>query len=204
MTFDTQKIERGAFFITIIGLVVLLLLAKNCHRTPVDPDGEIIEHRVVTTYVPGVADTTFFRVAVPYRVPVYYDSIRYRDSVRIIDHIVTNTRMYDLPVNDSLISGNIYTELSLDSCKIIYQHLDYTPKFPKYITRVDTVKIKETIIKEKARNQFFIGFEVGGNANTFSAGPKLSLATKKKMLYSYRYGLVDKTHNVGVSIKIGK
>jgi len=90
----------------------------------------------------------------------------------------------------------------LSSCNIIDQSIEYTAKFPKFITRIDTLKINEKIVKEQVRNKVFIGLDLGGNLNSFSAGPIISLKTKKDMLYNYRYDIILNTHNIGVSFKL--
>jgi hypothetical protein len=194
--------ERLAFFVVTAILVVIIILMRKCGDTVViNDDGEFVTHTYDTTFVEGVADTTYFRDTIT----SYTTIIRYIDSIRIReDGSIMETRLYQTEVSDSLIEGTITTELDLDSCKVINQGISYTPKFPKFITRVDTLKTTETITIEKIRRGLYFGVEVGGNKNAFNAGPKLSLVTKKNMLYSYRYGIVDNTHNVGVAIKLGK
>ena len=43
-----------------------------------------------------------------------------------------------------------------------------------------------------------IGAEIGGSATSVNISPKISLDTRKGYIYSYRYGMFDKTHNVSI------
>jgi hypothetical protein len=185
--------------IIILALFLLLLFIQFCDRTiePVETE-TIIKIERDSVYIPGKSDTVFFEKQVPYivEVPVY----KYIDRVDSITK--DTTRIYKTPVEDSLISGTIITELDRNSCTIGNQLLSYTPKFPKYIFQTDTVKISQetTILRNKLK--IFAGLELGGSLNQFNFGPKISLLSKSDLLYSYNYDLINRTHNISFVYKI--
>ena len=88
------------------------------------------------------------------------------------------------------------------------QKIDYTPRFPQYIIQTDTVIINtnQTTIRQPSNFSLNVGLEVGGNTDKFNFSPMLGLTSKGGTSYSYRYGVLDKTHNIGImyNFKIGK
>tara|TARA_R110000751_G_scaffold307732_2_gene430843 strand:- start:285 stop:884 length:600 start_codon:yes stop_codon:yes gene_type:complete len=187
--------ERKVFLALIVGIVLLFLFDKCVSDNDLNLPGEnIILHTIDTVLIKGKSDTISFTDTIVTQIVKY----KYIDTT---EHN-TSLRIYTSEVEDSLISGTIYTKLELSSCNIIDQNIKYIAKFPKFITRVDTIKIKEKIVKEQVPNKVFIGVEAGGNLNMFSIGPKISLKTKKDILYGYRYDMLQNTHNIGVSFKL--
>ena len=47
-----------------------------------------------------------------------------------------------------------------------------------------------------------LGAEIGGNRDMFNFSPKIGFTSKSGFSYSYRYGILNKTHNVGIMYKI--
>ena len=82
------------------------------------------------------------------------------------------------------------------------QDFTYTPLFPKYIWRIDTVVIENNTIVDEKKLFLFVGGEVGGNIDAFNLSPVIGVGTTKGNMYSYRYGLLDKTHNITFSKKL--
>ena len=82
------------------------------------------------------------------------------------------------------------------------QKINYIPRFPQYIIQTDTViiNIKQTTIRQPSDFSLNVGVEVGGNDEKFNFSPTLGF-TNKQNSYFYRYGVIDKTHNVGVVYK---
>ncbi len=196
-----KRQERKVYRICIIILIVLIILLQTCRGKRPAPK-PLIETFVTTEYIEGKSDTIYIPIETPYRVEVpvivYVDKPDPIDTAKVF-------RYYDLPFKDSLIDGLIHTKVDIDSATIAEQSFTYTPKFPKYITRVDTFKIDSTTIitqRENPKTKLFVGIGVGGNATTFQLGPKISLLSKKELLYSYQYDLLDKTHNIGFSMKL--
>ncbi len=189
-----RKKERIVFLALLLGILLLFLFEKCTPKENINLGENIISHTIDTVLIKGKLDTITFTDTVVTQIVKY----KYIDTT---EHNI-NLRVYTSEVEDSLLSGTIYTKLDLSSCNIIDQSIKYTAKFPKFITRIDTLKINEKVVKEQIRNKVFIGLELGGNLNTFSAGPKISLKTKKDMLYNYRYDIILNTHNIGVSFKL--
>ena len=190
--------KNWIYKIIILVLFLLLLFIQFCDRTvePVETE-TIIKHTIDSVYIPGKTDTLFYPDSIPYEVKVK----EYIYLERIDSSTGSVSKVYTNPVEDSLISGTITTEIN-DSCKITNQSFSYIPKFPKYIFRVDTVKIKEetTILTNKLK--VFGGLEIGGSRDQFNFGPKVSLLTKRDLLYSYNYDLINRTHNISFVYKI--
>lgn len=189
-----RKKERIVFLALLLGILLLFLFEKCTPKESINLGENIISHTIDTVLIKGKSDTITFTDTVVTQIVKY----KYIDTT---EHNI-NLRVYTSEVEDSLLSGTIYTKLDLSSCNIIDQNIKYTAKFPKFITRIDTLKINEKVVKEQIRNKVFIGLELGGNLNSFSAGPKISLKTKKDMLYNYRYDIILNTHNIGVSFKL--
>ena len=48
----------------------------------------------------------------------------------------------------------------------------------------------------------FAGLEIGGSKAQFNFGPKISLLSRKDLLYSYNYDIINRTHNLSFMYKI--
>ena len=187
--------------IIILALFLLLLFIQFCDRTvePVETE-TIIKIERDSVYIPGKSDTVFFEKQVPYIVEVPVYKYKYIDRIDSITR--DTTRTYITNIEDSLISGTITTELNKDSCLVQRQFLNYTPKFPRYIYRTDTIKISERITIQKNRFKMFAGLEIGGSKAQFNFGPKISLLSRRDLLYSYNYDIINRTHNLSFMYKI--
>ena len=193
--------ENWLYKIIILALFLLLLFIQFCDRTvePVETE-TIIKIERDSIYIPGKSDTVFFEKQVPYIVEVPVYKYKYIDRIDSITR--DTTRTYVTNVEDSLISGTITTELNKDSCLVQRQFLNYTPKFPQYIYRTDTIKISVRIKIQKNRFKMFAGLEIGGSKAQFNFGPKISLLSRKDLLYSYNYDIINRTHNLSFMYKI--
>ena len=113
-----------------------------------------------------------------------------------------NINEYNNPYSDSLIDGIIYTKVN---GALLDQTLTYNPKFPQYIIKIDTVMVNtvsSTIKTLKPSFSIDLGAEIGGTTEMFNFSPKVGFTSKSGFSYSYRYGVLDKTHNVGIMYKI--
>lgn len=105
--------------------------------------------------------------------------------------------------NDSLSDSNLTIFSSYKVLGLIKeQSLSYRLKTPleiiKTVSRVDTLRVI------KSHNwSLYGGLEVGGNTSKFNASPFLTL-NAKKISITYRYGVIDKTHNIGLGIRLIK
>lgn len=186
--------EKGKTTLIVV-LVVILALIHFCGKKPVDKknpcEGVFVEERIeIDTIRKTYIDTISFydSILVPFYVEVdvevpFYDTIR-------------NLNTYENIFEDSLLTGTIFS--TVDGV-LVNQKFNYTPKFPKYILKTDSIiitnDITNTVIINKRR--FYVGMEVGGNVNSFSVSPIISFIDKRYNLFSYRYDAINKTHNLG-------
>lgn len=97
---------------------------------------------------------------------IYEPKIVYKDRIKVvtkdavtgdvsvIDSTFERVYSYQNPYNDTLINGIITTKVSLNDCKIVFQGLEYTPKFPIIVKEYITIekKVTETLFdKPKAK-----------------------------------------------------
>ena len=180
----------------IIAVVVLsFLYLRSCNPTPIpNPD---IDTTPDSTYIKGVVHDT-----------VTFDSISYeikwlkpeKEYITVHDTLYGDSvNVFETVYNDSLIEGSI---LTICTGEVLSTDLKYTPKFPKYITSVDTLRIVQPKVVIKEKWALYAGAIMGGNATSFSLEPSLLVKTNKNLQFSLGYGLINKTYNVGVYTKI--
>jgi len=167
---------------TIIVLVLYIIFLQECNDKQVETDVKSSS---------GI-DTVFSRTI---------------DSIYVLDTIYLTTRtvsvdtvfinndtlgLFKNEVEDELIKGVISSYVD---GVLVEQTFDYTAKFPQYIHTIDTIKL----IDRRPYIRFWAGGELGGNYNTFNVSPIVGWTNRKGNSYYYRYGLIDKTHNIGLS-----
>jgi hypothetical protein len=188
-------------YIVIAGLLIYILLLQECGGPKINIGGnggtlDTLKHTTDTIRIAHTdtitlpADTHY--VNVPIATPFILRDTIYISGERVID----STAIYTNPYEDSLISGTITSEID---GVLIAQGFTYTPKFPKYIIKTDTVTITNSTTVERKKMKLLVGAEIGGTMNTFNISPIIDLQTKKGYMYGYRYGLVDKTHSIRFS-----
>tara|TARA_R110002020_G_scaffold42863_2_gene125060 strand:- start:5882 stop:6478 length:597 start_codon:yes stop_codon:yes gene_type:complete len=180
--------------ITIIGLIVYIIFLQQCYNKQ---STSIITETTDTTRV-TVIDTLPFsdtvkhhiRVTIPEKITVY-------DTMFSIvrDTVDTTVYTYLQNVEDSLLEGLIETKVK---GFLISNDFTYTPKFPKYIYRIDTIKTKTVVKIEERKFKIGVGAEIGGSQSAFNLSPIVALNTGNGFTYNYRYGVMDKTHNIGI------
>lgn len=190
-----MKLDLKIAVIAVLILYIIFLkeCGNKCKPCPEPkPAGTTVEHRT------------------------YYDTIHFHDTVKRYINIPvyssidssTNTdgstrRKYLSEVEDSLIAGKMVTEVdgTLVSAKLFY-----TPKFPKYIIRTDSIKTTETFRDtiNQAKFQFLLGGRMGGNKNMFTAAPGLGVKTKRNNVYLVDYDLIHKTYNLSLYFPLNK
>lgn len=199
----TDKEGKGKN-ILILSLVIILALMHFCGKKS---EGNNKSHKGFIVKKHVITDTT--RVTHIDTIP-FYDSIAVPFEVEVavaipIYDTIKEVNTYTNPFEDSLITGTIS---SLVEGVLVSQEFKYTPKFPKYIIKVDSIIVNNDITNTVVLNkrQLYVGMEIGGNVNSFSVSPKISLVDKKYNLFSYRYDVINKTHNFGYQkqIKFGK
>ena len=180
----------------ILGLLLYILFFKNCSESNQTTDD------LITTEIQSDTTKVTFIDTVK-----FIDTVIHKVIVRINKPVVVNDSIneYTNEFNDSLLTGTVWTQVNGN---LLDQKLDYVPKFPQFIIKTDTVIIntKQTTTIKKRSFSLNGGIEVGGNVDGFNFSPIIGFTNKKGNSYSYRYGVLDKTHNVGImyNFKINK
>ena len=186
-------------WLVIAGLIIFILLSKTCNDTFITGPKVIDEITTVHTDTLRVThiDTLQFVDTIQRIV-----TVKIEEPVKVIieDDVwdELNINEYNNSFNDSLIDGTIYTRVD---GTMLDQEFNYIPKFPQYIIQVDTVMVNtltNTTTTVQSRFNLNIGAEVGGNTERFNFSPLIGFTSRNGVSYSYRYGIMDKTHNVGI------
>jgi hypothetical protein len=187
-----MTIKKDWILLLIIVILGFLLLRKcGGNSGTVDP----IDLTPDTTYIQGPIDTVLFHDTV-----FEYKYLTTTITDVIHDTITGDTiRTYSTPVTDSLLEGKITTKVK---GFILSTDFSYKPKFPKFITRVDTLKITEPVPVPKNKWGLYAGGIIGGNANMFTLQPSLLVKTSGDIQMSAGYDLIHKTYHVGVYTKL--
>lgn len=99
--------------------------------------------------------------------------------------LIDSVYVYNQPVSDTLIEGNIKTIVNLKTSKIVQQSLDYKPKFPIFINKTITIeKVIEKTLTNPPRNKYGIGIT---GTNQAEVGGLLVFQTKKNWQYQGGY-----------------
>jgi hypothetical protein len=171
--------KKDFIYLFIIFVIVTLFMNKCSDDTL--PKSDLKVYNVKDTSVVTRIDTTHFSdtTKIIVKIPIYtpvYDTLG-------------KSYIYDNPINDSLISGNIKT--TLIDCKMISQQLTYIPKFPKYIYRTDSVTIHdstyvERTIYQEPKTKIGIGFTglVSSQPTIFA---NILVKTKKDDIFAIGY-----------------
>lgn len=179
----------------ILGLFLYILFFKNCSENRPTTDEVVTEIKSDTTRI-TVVDTVQF-----------IDTVIRKVIVRINKPIVVNDSIneYTNEFNDSLLTGTVWTQVNGN---LLDQSFNYVPKFPQFIIQTDTVVIntKQTTTIKKRSFSLNGGVEVGGNVDGFNFSPIIGFTNKRGNSYSYRYGVLNKTHSIGImyNFKINK
>lgn len=142
----------------------------------------------------------------------WFDTVRVRtitqvEKVQIFDYPSDSSKVYRFTtsVEDSLISGNIVTGVKLkdSTVTLLSQYIDYTPLFPKYIHRVDSIIItKETWLEKPSKIIFAMGLNSTFSEGYYGIGPSVELLIKDKVNVNAGYDVVNKGVTFGLHIPI--
>lgn len=183
----------------IIGaLIVYIVLLQQCGGSGATCPEVSVTTKIDTFKIKGKSDTVFVELEKPIYITVGVPTPT-TITVPTPDGGTMTVHEYSSEVRDSLIEGTITSRVD---GTLLSQDFEYKPLFPKYITRVDTFLVDktETVVKEK--NYISLGGEIGLSATSLNLSPVVSLYTKRGYTYSYRYGLFDQTHNIGIQKRI--
>tara|TARA_R110002050_G_scaffold904_3_gene6482 strand:+ start:9126 stop:9725 length:600 start_codon:yes stop_codon:yes gene_type:complete len=192
--------KKEFFYLVIIGVLAFFLLRScNTKETPIKNGSEIIiSTDTIKTIIKGAPDTVFLEV----------EKIVYKDKkpTKIAEEIDTTpegtidtVKTYLTEFSDSLIDATIKSKVK---GSLLSTELNFKPKFPRYITRTDTIKEKIETIKARNNYELSVGAVLGGSSDRFSFAPSLMLKTKKPFYLSLGYDLIIKTYNVGFYVPI--
>jgi hypothetical protein len=175
-----KKIKAQTWTIIILVLYIIFLQECNDKQFETDVESSTGIDTVFTRTIDSiyVLDTVYLTVR-----SISYDTI-YVDNDTL--------GRYENEVEDEMLKGTI---VSYVDGILINQDFQYVAKFPQYIHTIDTVKL----IDRRPYIRFWAGGELGGNYNTFNISPIVGWTNRKGNSYYYRYGLVNKTHNIGIT-----
>jgi len=189
---DIKNILLIALFI----VVAILLFKTGCNKPGPDLSPKIDS---VTTH-----DTVWTKDTLIAFKPVYkpkWDTIYQIDTLEYAgdpDDLFF-TRIYKDTLDDT--NQTVYTHIKtfgmLDSLSVSYKL-----KIPIKITNNTTIT-NTNIVTKSPRFSIYAGAEIGGNTTSFNLSPFINLNIKNNNVY-YRYGVLDKTHNIGLGIKLYK
>jgi len=179
-------VKRDFILYAIISVLAFLLF-RGCNEEP--EDRVVVKTKTVTKYLPGEPETTFVEVVKVIKEVAPGEVEAVNDSVS----------KFTTVFNDSLAKIEI---TSLVKGELISSDLKFTPLFPKYITRVDTLKevtTNEVIVKRWSLEG---GVIFSASAERFGVSPTLLIRNKKNLGVSLGYDVINKTYNVGLFTKI--
>lgn len=187
---DNSYIFKVGFICALIGFLLACLL-KTCER-PVEIRGS---HTVETVIDTVYRDTGSIHILeVPFNEPVSVTPVIYFDS-----SACKFVRVYADSARDSSIV--IYARDSVNGI-LLGRHFSYRLLGIESINSVTTITDTIPFKVETPQHHIYLSGEVGGNPGMFNASVGLDWLTKKKIGVGYRYGVMDRTHNVSLKLKV--
>ena len=179
-------------WLIIIALGAYIFLLQQCSGGK-EPCDTIVTTKTVTALIPGIPDTTYIEIEKPIYIKVNIPvpttiTVPAADGDMIVNEYTTE-------IKDSLLEGSITSRVD---GTLVSQEFNYVPLFPKYIHVTDTFKEAASSVVVKKHAYLGIGGEIGGSSTSINISPKITYTTKNNYIYSYRYGALDETHNIGV------
>ena len=188
---------KNYVIIGLFAVVGVLVLLSQCNgpksnETPVKPD--------------TVKSVSWDTIKTPYKVvelrtieKPMWDTIRDIMPGEINQDSLFFVRTY----NDSLADSNITIFTKARTFGMLDKlDIKYRLKVPQTIIKTESTTITVTETKTVPNKwDLYIGGEVGGSKTSFNISPYAGIRIKN-VSYQYRYGIVDRTHNIGVGYKI--
>tara|TARA_R110002167_G_scaffold110087_4_gene280333 strand:+ start:834 stop:1388 length:555 start_codon:yes stop_codon:yes gene_type:complete len=177
------KIEH----IIIAALFVYILFLSMCNSP------KIITETVVERY----SDTTITHDTVIKEIVKHHWHVQpsNTDTVFLSPEYIATLDTFIFNINDSILDARI-TALSKSQPVI---NLSYKVK---QFEIKESILIKDSVVVERLKNQYFIGAMVGGSQNSFMFAPKIDILAKNGFLYSGGYDIINKTVIIGIGKKI--
>lgn len=194
---NTNKMEKIKNYL-IIGLsliVMILLLLKGCSEE------KVIIKEVIK--VEKQSDTVFTKEVLVKFKTIKYPEYKYIYKLdTMVDNISVDSLAYNRIYNDSLKDSNLTIFSDIKVLGILSQ-LDLSYKLkpkPSLITNNITTTITNTEFRPN-KVQIYTGLQLGGNKTSFNISPFININVKKVTI-QYNYGVLNKTHSIGVGYKI--
>ena len=187
-------------YIVITALILLGLFISQC-PTPTPIIKTTSDTNIVySTDTVRIYDTTtkYIKVFINKPIPIYFPV----DS-NPNDSILVNK--YENTFEDSILLGN--TNIIVEG-KLLENSFNYKLKIPLQVRITDSIftTINTTHTVQDKRLHILLGAESGGNLTSFDFKLIGGIHTKDNWNFFYNYGLLSKSHNVGImkSIPLGK
>lgn len=188
--------------IAILALVAIIVLFcfRYCTGDTSRSSRVIVKKDTVTVVdYTTVIDTVNFPDTIIITKPVYVPRI---DTVYVQED-GTQIKKFSSEVKDSLIEGTIHTEIKNDTI-LWKQWFDYTPLFPKYIIKKDSVTVTNTITKTvyEEPTRLIVGGHVSmGNNQYFAISPEVGIRIKG-IEATLHYDLINRAPGFGLTVPI--
>lgn len=192
-----MKNPKNWLLLVMTGVIMFLLLLKACEK----PSGNS-----KPIYTKGETVVKYDTILRPFKVVQISKQYYPKWDTSYID--TTNHQTFE---KDYLVRE--YSDSIPDSNLTIFRHskvvgvikeqdISYRLKTPleviKTLSRVDTL---ETI--KPSKWNLYTGLETGGNLTQFNISPFITLNARQASM-TFRYGILDKSYNIGVGIRILK
>lgn len=192
-----KEIIDKIIVIALIGLLFFVFLHK-CGDS------------ITTTRIKTKTVTDTLRKTVVDTVPFY----NIKDSIRITNLTITDTVKYEdslsigytTAVEDSLLSGKIFTKVLTDGT-LVSQDFTYIPKFPKYITKTDSIFINKHTIESKTTTKQSWGIYAGTSivpTNEFGLYGTVGFKTRKGLYLGAGYDPFNNNALIELKFKLNK
>ena len=198
MSFKTNSILWG------IVIVLAILYIRSCESnikigfgSNDTVDTLDVSTKSDTVYIKGKSDTVLV-----HDTTIVYNNLIHTVTDTIHDTITGQAILVsETPVKDSLIEGKITSKYIGELKNVSFQ---YKPLFPKYITRVDTVKINDstTITLNKPKWGLYVGAIANADTSKFGLSPMLLIKSPKGWMLTGGYDVFLKRYQLGYYTKI--
>lgn len=191
-----EKFKNTVIFI-LFAIVAILLTLRGCENSKSKPTTTLVD----TSYI-HTTDTVYAK----------------QDTIKLKIFVKSPTSTFKDTSDKSVCNiVNIYKDSISDSNLVIYyidtvkgkminKDMSYKLKVPLIINNTTTVTIRrDSIIDRTKKLDIYAGLSLGVvNKNQIANfGPFVNVRVKNN-LYGYKYGLLDKSHNVSVGIRLHK
>lgn len=191
---STKKFQLGLNVLIVIVALIWIIRQGFSNPTQTEPKITIVKDTIYQTKI----DT--FKVQTTKYEKVYVNKYNY-ETIKDTIYIDTLNTIAAKVYKDTLTNNDIdiYSYNLVDG-RLLNSRLSYKLKVPKQITITKTIEHPKTY-----RSGLYLFSEVGGNTDAFSnASLGLQYNRKGDWFASYRYDVVQESHNVGFGFRIFK